>query len=74
VPASKETRLALKKFSSDLRRERTATGMTQEQLAELADLNILTVQKIEAGTLNILLTTLIRLRNALDCPWHKLLG
>jgi len=74
VPASKETRLALKKFSSDLRRERTASGMTQEQLAELADLNILTVQKIEAGTLNILLTTLIRLRNALDCPWHKLLG
>ena len=74
MPASKETRLALKKFSSDLRRERTASGMTQEQLAELADLNILTVQKIEAGTLNILLTTLIRLRNALDCPWHKLLG
>ena len=74
MPASKETRLALKEFGTGLRRERTARGMTQEQLAELADLNILTVQKIEAGTLNILLTTLIRLRNALDCPWHKLLG
>ena len=74
MPASKETRLALKKFGTDLRRERTARGMTQEQLAELADLNIRTVQKIEAGALNILLTTLIRLRNALDCAWHKLLG
>jgi len=74
VPASKETRLALKQFGIGLRRERTARGMTQEQLAEMADLNIRTVQKIEAGALNILLTTLIRLRNALDCPWHKLLG
>jgi transcriptional regulator with XRE-family HTH domain len=49
-------------------------AVCQEQLAELADLNIRTVQEIEAGALNILLTTLIRLRNALDCPRHELLG
>ena len=58
----------------DLLASKLAELAGKEQLAELADLNILTVQKIEAGTLNILLTTLIRLRNALDCPWHKLLG
>ena len=48
--------------------------MTQERLAELAELNLRTVQKIEAGELNILLTTIQRLRAALKCPWDRLLG
>jgi len=47
--------------------------MTQEKLAELADLNIRTVQKIEAGDINILVTTILRIRHALKCPWEKLL-
>jgi len=47
--------------------------MTQEKLAELADLNIRTVQKVEAGDINILITTLIRIQNALKCSWDKLL-
>ena len=48
--------------------------MTQEKLAEKADLNIRTVQKIEAGSINILITTLHRLHQALGCDWSKLLG
>ena len=48
-------------------------NMTQEKLAELADLNIRTLQKIEAGETNILVTTAIRLRRALDCPWESYL-
>ena len=56
-----------------MRRERTDLGMTQEKLAELADLNIRTVQKIEAGNINILVTTLFRLQRALHCEWEKLL-
>ena len=56
------------------RRERTARGLTQERLAELADLNPRTVQKIEAGDITILLTTLQRLRAALGCEWKRLLG
>jgi len=44
------------RFGVNLRRERIANGLTQERLAELADLNPRTVQKIEAGGLNILLT------------------
>jgi DNA-binding XRE family transcriptional regulator len=60
------------RFGSNLRRERTARKMTQERLAELADLNIRTVQKIEAGEVNILITTAIRLQRALGCAWDKL--
>jgi transcriptional regulator with XRE-family HTH domain len=47
--------------------------MTQERLAELADLNIRTVQKIEAGDINILLTTVVRLRQALKASWDSLM-
>ena len=59
---------------ANLRRERTARGLTQERLAELADLNPRTVQKIEAGDITILVTTLQRLRTALGCEWKRLLG
>ena len=59
---------------TNLRRERTARGLTQERLAELADLNPRTVQKIEAGDITILVTTLQRLRAALGCEWKRLLG
>lgn len=48
--------------------------MTQEQLAEAVDLNIRTVQKIEAGDVNILLTTVLRIQKALGCEWEELLG
>ncbi|MBI2924492.1 MAG: helix-turn-helix domain-containing protein [Verrucomicrobia bacterium] len=51
-----------------------ARGLTQERLAELADLNIRTLQKIEAGQINILLTTVLRIRRALGCPWKALLS
>ncbi len=51
-----------------------ARQMTQEKLAELADLNIRTLQKIEAGQTNILITTAMRLRAGLRCPWESLLG
>ena len=61
-------------LGANLRRERTARGLTQERLAELADLNPRTVQKIEAGAITILVTTLQRLRAALGCEWKRLLG
>ena len=38
------------------------------------DLNIRTVQKIEAGHVNILLTTVQRLYYALKCSWDDLMG
>jgi len=53
--------------------KRMRRNVTQEKLAELADLNIRTLQKIEAGETNILVTTAVRLRRALGCPWEELL-
>lgn len=70
---SHEKEAGLARFGANLRRERVARGITQERLAELAGLNPRTVQKIEAGQLNIVLTTLRRLRQALKCPWPRLM-
>ena len=70
---SSESR-ALQTFGDNLRRERMARGLTQERLAELADLNPRTVQKIKAGDITILVTTLLRLRAAIGCDWKRLLG
>ena len=61
-------------LGASIRRERVARGLTQERLAELAGLNPRTVQKIEAGEITILVTTLVRLRAALGCGWKCLLG
>ena len=63
----------LEAFGANLRRQRMAVAMTQERLAELADLNIRTLQKIEAGQINILVTTVLRLQRALGCRWEQLL-
>ena len=63
----------LKVFGANIRRERVAAGLTQERLAEKADLNIRTLQSIEAGQLNVLVTTAMRLQKAIGCDWKKLL-
>lgn len=60
-------------FGANVRRERVARNLTQEKLAELVAVNPRTIQKIEAGKLNILLTTILRLQKALGCPWDALM-
>lgn len=55
----------LKQFGGNLRRLRSERAMTQERLAELSELNIRTIQKIEAGQTNILITTASRIIKAL---------
>ncbi|MGH7970070.1 MAG: helix-turn-helix transcriptional regulator [Limisphaerales bacterium] len=57
----------------NVRQERMERGFTQERLAELVDLNPRTIQKIEAGDVNILLTTVLRLQKRLGCRWDKLM-
>lgn len=64
----------MKPFGANVRRERMRRELTQERLAELVDLNIRTVQKIEAGQVNILLTTVLRIQKGLECSWEALLG
>ena len=73
MPLPKEIAAELSRFGANVRRERTARNLTQEKLAERADLNIRTLQKIEAGELNVLITTVARIRRALDCSWEKLM-
>lgn len=63
----------LKMFGANLRRERRIRGFTQAQLAEMVDLNPRTLQRVESGQVNVLTTTAIRIRYALDCPWERLL-
>ena len=61
-------------LGANVRRVRNARGITQERLAELTDLHLRSIQKIEGGEITILVTTLYRLKNALKCSWAELLG
>ena len=74
MPLDAKQAAQLKRFGANVRRERTRRGLTQESLAEAVELNPRTVQKIEAGSVNILLTTVLRIQRGLRCSWEKLLG
>jgi transcriptional regulator with XRE-family HTH domain len=66
--------ILLVEFGKRVRSLRRAQGLTEEQLAEAADLNPRTVQKIEAGQINILVTTLVRIQSALNCTAGEFFG
>ena len=53
---------------------RDRQSLTQERLAEMVSLHPRTLQKIEAGECNILITTIYRIQRALRCRWEDLLG
>ena len=59
-------------FGENVRRERLRRGLTQEGLAERSDIATRNLQKIEAGEINILLTTAFRIQLGLRCPWKRL--
>jgi transcriptional regulator with XRE-family HTH domain len=73
VSRNREENTQLLQFGANVRRERVARKMTQARLAELTDLNIRNVQKIEAGETNVLVTTVSRIRKALNCSADKLI-
>jgi len=70
---SKNEQTRLRTFGANVRRERSAQGLTQDKLAELASISTRNLQKVEAGQLNILLTTTIRIQLALRCSWKRLM-
>jgi len=47
-------------------------GLTQEQVAERADVDVTHVQKVEAATVNLTIATLVRLATGLDVPIRDL--
>jgi transcriptional regulator with XRE-family HTH domain len=73
VLLSRTEQARLKAFGANVRRERSARGLSQERLAALASISTRNLQKVEAGQLNILLTTVLRVQAALGCPWKRLM-
>jgi transcriptional regulator with XRE-family HTH domain len=72
VPISKKEWKRIKTFGANVRRERVSRNLTQDELAEKAEIATRNLQKIEAGEINVLLTTAFRLQLALRCPWKRL--
>jgi len=64
----------MKLFGSNLRRARMKRSITQEVLSGKADLNIRSLQRMEAGEMNIVITTFVRLKQVLGCSWDELLA
>lgn len=60
-------------FGSNLRSIRESKGISQEELAELADLDRTYVSGVERGKRNISLRNIYKLASALNLPAHKLL-
>jgi ribosome-binding protein aMBF1 (putative translation factor) len=57
----------LRRLGANIRRERTSRRITQDKLAELAEINPRTVAKIESGELNIKRETLECISRAIGC-------
>ncbi len=57
----------------NIARLRSGSGITQERLAEMADIHSRYLQKLEAGVTHPSLVVLCRLKTALDCEWNELL-
>ncbi|MBR2525856.1 helix-turn-helix transcriptional regulator [bacterium] len=55
-----------------VRIERTKKGLSQEKLAELTDMSIKTLGKIERGQTDFVITNLIAIANALDVEISEL--
>lgn len=71
-PVKKEDTALVAKLCANIRAARERAGMSQEKLAELANLSPRALQKIETGV-NLQAATLIRIQMALGCPWSELM-
>ena len=73
VLKSKARSAWLKRLGDNVRRNRMEKGITQQQLAEIVDLTIRNVQRIEAGKIDVRLRIMVRIRKALSCPLENLI-
>ena len=67
-----EIKAQLKAFGCNLKRARVARKTTLKTLSSKVNLNIRNLQRIEVGELNILMTTVLRLKQELGCSWYEL--
>lgn len=72
-PRRKGDQAILNRLGANIQTERKRRGITQEKLAEILDLHPRIVQKIEAGDINPKTTTLVRIQEAVRCPWEDLM-
>jgi transcriptional regulator with XRE-family HTH domain len=63
----------IKKFGTHLRVLREKAGMSQQDLADNAEISKATVQRIENAKFSVTLDTLISLSEALNTPLRKLM-
>ena len=63
----------LKKFGLNVKFARMRKGLTQEQLAELMDINWTYIAKIETGKINMSLGKVLELAKVLKIDINKLL-
>lgn len=63
----------IKAFGANVRRERVRRALTQEELAERAEIATRNLQKIEAGEINLRFTTAFRIQLGLRCSWKRLM-
>jgi DNA-binding XRE family transcriptional regulator len=61
----------LKTFGSNVRRERNAKNITQQMVADRAELDIRSVQRIEKGEFEPRMFTLLRVCHALGCSVER---
>ena len=64
---------SLSVFGKNLSRLRSEKNLTQERLAEMADIHPRYLQKLESGRAHPSLIVLSRMRAALKCEWNELL-
>jgi transcriptional regulator with XRE-family HTH domain len=62
-----------KLFGKNVNRLRMGSGLTQEQLAEKADISRRYLQEIEGGSKSPTIAIISRLRAALNSTWDNLL-
>ena len=73
MPELQERSKLLVDIGANIRRLRVSRKTSQQTLSELADLDLRTIQRIEAGKIDVLLRTLDKIRRALECEWKDLL-
>ena len=62
-----------KLFAKNVRKNRKKLSLTQEGLAEKADMHWTFISGVERCKYNVSLETIVRLAKALGCPPHQLL-
>ncbi len=74
MPARPSPDTTLKKFGDNVRSRRESQSLTQEKLAEIADLDRTYISSVERGARNISLQSIVRLAKALKTTAASLCG